>query len=138
MKKLMLLVPLCLCVIAGMVMSGCGSSDIINIPAAITSLAISDGSGDIPFTFTYVDNPDVTGTFIVEYILATDLATDSWTAANVIEDLTDHAPGNHAFTWDAGAVINGTNDYVFRVRVDKTDAVPDIPDVNMKDIHVTD
>lgn len=134
MKKLMLLVPLCICVIAGMVMSGCGSSDIIDIPAAITSLTISDGGGDIPFSFTYIDNPDVTETFVVEYAEA--LTPTSFTDAIVVDSLGDPAvltaqePGSHTFYWDTdnsgigAGVADGA--YIFRVQVDSS-LLPDSP-----------
>lgn len=143
MKKLMLLVPLCLCVIAGMVMSGCGTSDIVNIPAAITSLSLGGTSGDIEFTFTYIDNPDVTGTFVVEYALVS--APDSWTTAIVIDSvadpavLTDNSPGSFTFYWDTNdSLAPVANDsYIFRVQVDLSDAVPDLPGTNTDTITVS-
>ena len=93
MKKLWL-VPLCICVIAGMVMSGCGTSDIVNLPAAITFLTLTEPySNDIQFDFTYGDNPDVTGTFLVDYIAVADFATDSWIEAIVVDSVGDPSDG---------------------------------------------
>lgn len=146
MKKLMLLVPLCICVIAGMVMSGCGTSDIVNIPAAIVSLTLTGTGDDIAFDFTYIDNPDVTGTFLVHYALVS--APDTWTPAIVLAgsggseaDLTGKEPGEYTFYWDTDSLIPNANvqdgDYIFRVRIDKSDAVPDIPDTNTKLISVS-
>jgi len=144
MKKLILLVPLCLCIVAGMVMSGCGTSDIVNIPAAITSLSLSDGGGDIEFAFKYIDNPDVTGNFIIQY--ADSVVTPTvWTSAIVLDAaggsaavLTDREPDDYIFFWDTdGAVPVSDGTYIFRVQVDLSYAVPDLPGTNTEAVTVT-
>jgi len=126
-----------------MLMSGCGTTDIVNIPAAITDLTITDAQsgGDLLFTFTYIDNPDVTGTFIIDYARVSEPA--NWSVAPVVDslgaivDLTDKAPGEYTFYWDTD-IQPGTliGDYFFRVRVDLSDAIADIPDVNVVERNV--
>jgi hypothetical protein len=116
MKKVILLVPLCLCVVAVLVMSGCGSSDILDLPPTIRDLTIitpESRTGDINFSFEYYDNEDQTVDFTIEYSLdgtnwldATVLNTDSGSYAT----LTNRAPDDYNLWWDAnGDKASGSN-----------------------------
>lgn len=115
-------------------MSGCGSSNIVDIPATITDLSIpgtSPHSGDIEFSFTYTDNEDQDAEIIVEYELD---GSDNWETASVLAsegatttaDLTNLDPGDYVFYWDSVADGIGSNTYNLRVRPDQLNAIYDI------------
>jgi hypothetical protein len=103
-RKMLLIVPLCICVVYSMMLSGCSSDDFI--PAIIEYVQANGDPGELcEFMFSYADSvPQRTVTFVVQYQKE---GNSSWTEATILNnddlnsaDLTNKDSGIYYYRWN--------------------------------------
>ena len=128
MRKIALLIPLCLIVCASTMISGCGTvASTDSVSAYIESLASAGTSGDILVQFTLVDNEDDTSDIEVQFCTIEDYVDNgndaTWSIASMLDseggseaDLESVSPGTFSLYWDSDTDLpNANGEYVLRV-----------------------